>query len=249
MVPTLTLSNPGVQTFYDGDAVNLSLTAHVSGDHGLSYSVTNLPPGLVLSNGGLQGGTGIVTISGILSSTADKGGPYSVTVTATDTNTFTQVNQTFTWKISQPTLTVTQPKDQINCDGDTLSLQVAVGENASHTLTYNETGLPTGLSINTSTGVISGTVGSSDPLQGYSVTVTATDGAASLVASKTFSWTLVPIEAVLSDPGDQYNYDGDTVNLTVAAKTSYATAGIFSFNVVIERPKPATSGALKTSHF
>ena len=85
-MPTLTLSNPGTQTFYDGDAVNLSLTAHVSSNHGLSYSDINLPPGLVLTNGGLQGGTGTLTISGTLSSTADQGGPYSVTVTATDTN-------------------------------------------------------------------------------------------------------------------------------------------------------------------
>ena len=229
MVPTLTLSNPGTQTFFDGDAVNLSLTAQVSGNHGLSYSETNLPSGLSLSNGGQQGGMGHAVISGTISSNADQGGPYSVTVTATDTNTFTQVNQTFTWNIHQPTLTLTQPEDQTNCDGDTVSLHLGASDSANHALTYSESGLPAGLSINQTSGIISGNIGSNDALQSYSVTVTASDAAAHLTASKTFNWNLVPIEAVLSNPGDQFNYDDDTVNLTIVAKTSYANAGIFIF--------------------
>ncbi len=229
MVPSITLTNPGTQTSYDGDAINLSLTARNSALHTLSYSEANLPAGLSVSAGTFSGGVGSAIISGTISSNADQGGPYSVTITATDTTTLTQGGQSFTWKIIQPTLTLTQPKDQTNCDGDTVSLPVAASENASHTLTYSESGLPMGLSINQSTGVISGTVGSNDELQGYSVTVTATDGAASLVASKTFNWTLVPIEAVLSNPGDQLNYDGDAVNLTIVAETSYASAGIFTF--------------------
>ncbi len=231
MVPSITLTNPGTQTSYDGDAINLSLTSRNSASNAMSYSETNLPPGLSVGAGSYSAGTGHAIISGTISSNADQGGPYSVTITATDTTTLTQGGQSFTWKIIQPTLTLTQPKDQTNCDGDTVSLPVAASENASHTLTYTESGLPTGLSINQSTGFISGTIGSNDVLQGYSVTVTANDGAAGLTASKTFNWTLVPIEAVLSNPGDQSNYDGDPVSLTIAAKTTYASAGVFTFSI------------------
>jgi hypothetical protein len=230
VVPTLTLSNPGTQNFFDGDSVNLSLTAQNSYVHSLSYSGTNLPADLAVSNGGQQGGTGHAVISGTLSSTADQGGPFSVTVTATDTVNNAQVSQTFTLKVARPTLTLTQPNDQTNCDGDTVSLHVAASDNAQHTLTYSVTGLPAGPSINATTGLISGPINSNDALQNYSVTVTATDSAAHLTASKTFNWTLVAIEAVLSNPGDQFNYDGDAVNLTIVAKTSYASAGIFSFS-------------------
>jgi hypothetical protein len=229
VVPTLTLSNPGTLTGYDGDSVNLSLTAQDSYVYSLSYSATNLPAGLSVSNGSQLGGTGHAILSGTLPSNADQGGPYSVTITATDTVNEAQVSQTFTLKVIRPTLTLTQPEDQTNCDGDTVSLHVAASENASHTLTYSESGLPTGLGINQSTGVIFGTVGSDDLLQNYSVTVTATDSAASLSASKTFTWTLVSIEAVLSNPGDQSNFDGDTVSLLVVAHTSYASAGTFIF--------------------
>ena len=231
MVPSITLTNPGTQTSYDGDAINLSLTSRNSASNAMSYSETNLPPGLSVGAGSYSAGTGHAIISGTISSNADQGEPYSVTITATDTTTLTQGGQSFTWKVIQPTLTLTQPKDQINCDTDTVSLKIAASENASHTLTYSASGLPTGLSINTSTGIISGTVGSNDSLQGYSVTVTATDSAAGLTASKTFNWTLVAIEAVLSNPGDQSNFDGDPVSLTIAAKTTYASAGIFTFSV------------------
>ncbi len=236
MVPSITLTNPGTQTSYDGDAINLSLTSRNSASHAMSYFETNLPPGLSVGAGSYSAGTGHAIISGTISSNADQGGPYSVTITATDTTTLTQGGQSFTWKIIQPTLTLTQPEDQINCDGDTVSLKLAASENASHTLTYSESGLPTGLSINPSTGVISGSIGSNDSLQGYSATVTTTDPAASLVASKTFNWTLVPIKAVLSNPDDQFNTDGDTVNLTVVAETSYATAGVFNFGLTGQPP-------------
>jgi hypothetical protein len=229
VVPTFTLSNPGTQLGYDGDAVNMSLTAHNSSLHTLSYSATNLPAGLSVSAGTFSNGVGSAIISGTIASNADAPNPFSVTITATDTNTNATVSQTFSWHVLPTTVTLTQPNDQINCDGDVVSLHLSASDNAHHALTYAESGLPAPLSINANTGIISGTIGSNDTLQAYSVTVTATDGAAGVSASKTFNWTLVAIEAVLSNPGDQSNSDGDTVSLTIVAKTSYASAGIFTF--------------------
>ncbi|MEV4558166.1 putative Ig domain-containing protein, partial [Kitasatospora sp. NPDC049285] len=85
------------------------------------------------------------------------------------------------------TVTVTNPGGQSGTVGTAASLQVSASDSASgQTLTYSATGLPAGLSINSSTGLISGTPTAAGT---SSVTVTATDttGAA---GSATFSWTV-----------------------------------------------------------
>ncbi|SOB85833.1 serine protease [Streptomyces sp. 1331.2] len=84
------------------------------------------------------------------------------------------------------TVTVTNPGNQSGTVGTAASLQIAATDSASgQTLTYSATGLPAGLSINSSTGLISGTPTAAGTT---SVTVTATDttGAA---GSTSFSWT------------------------------------------------------------
>ncbi|WP_083976157.1 putative Ig domain-containing protein [Kitasatospora azatica] len=84
------------------------------------------------------------------------------------------------------TVTVTNPGTQSGTVGTAASLQISASDSASgQTLTYSATGLPAGLSINSS-GLISGTPTTAGT---SSVTVTATDttGAA---GSTTFSWTV-----------------------------------------------------------
>jgi hypothetical protein len=85
------------------------------------------------------------------------------------------------------TVTVTNPGSQTGTVGTAASLQVNASDSASgQTLTYSATGLPAGLSINSSTGLISGTpttAGTSD------VTVTATDTTGAS-GSTSFSWTI-----------------------------------------------------------
>ncbi|GAA2744090.1 putative Ig domain-containing protein [Kitasatospora cinereorecta] len=85
------------------------------------------------------------------------------------------------------TVTVTNPGSQSGKVGTAVSLQVSASDSASgQTLTYSATGLPAGLSINASTGLISGTptaVGTS------SVTVTAKD-TTNASGSASFSWTV-----------------------------------------------------------
>ena len=84
------------------------------------------------------------------------------------------------------TVTVTSPGNQTGTVGTAASLQIGASDSASgQTLTYSATGLPAGLSINSSTGLITGTpttVGSS------SVTVTATDTTGAS-GTATFTWT------------------------------------------------------------
>ncbi len=87
------------------------------------------------------------------------------------------------------------------------------------TLTYSATGLPAGLSINTTTGVITGTIDRSASQAGaggvYSVVVTARD-AGNLTATQTFSWTVTnPPPVAVNDTALVVNEDtaGTTVNV------------------------------------
>ncbi|QMU77100.1 family 16 glycosylhydrolase [Streptacidiphilus sp. PB12-B1b] len=88
---------------------------------------------------------------------------------------------------SGDTVTVTGPGNQTSTAGTAASLQVHASDSASgQTVTYSATGLPAGLSINSSTGLISGTPttpGSS------TVTVTATDRTGAS-GSASFGWTV-----------------------------------------------------------
>jgi subtilase family serine protease len=85
------------------------------------------------------------------------------------------------------TVTVTSPGNQTSTVGTAVSLQIKASDSASgQTLTYSATGLPAGLSINSSSGLISGTpttAGSS------SVTVTAKDTTGAS-GSASFAWTV-----------------------------------------------------------
>jgi hypothetical protein len=85
------------------------------------------------------------------------------------------------------TVTVTNPGNQTSTVGTAASVQIHAADSASgQTLTYSATGLPAGLSINSSTGLISGTptaAGSSN------VTVTVKDGTGASGATS-FTWTV-----------------------------------------------------------
>ncbi|MYS22710.1 hypothetical protein GTW78_21655 [Streptomyces sp. SID4948] len=85
------------------------------------------------------------------------------------------------------TVTVTGPGNQSTVVGTAVSLQVHASDSASgQTLTYSASGLPAGLSINASTGLISGTPSTTGT---SNVTVTATDSTGAS-GSASFSWTV-----------------------------------------------------------
>lgn len=84
---------------------------------------------------------------------------------------------------------VTHPGDQTSTVGTSVSLQIQASDPQGDTLSYSATGLPAGLSINSSTGLISGapsTAGTS------SVTVTASDPGGD-AGSAAFRWTVNPV--------------------------------------------------------
>ncbi|CAK7284237.1 putative Ig domain-containing protein [Streptomyces misionensis] len=84
------------------------------------------------------------------------------------------------------TVSVTNPGSQSTTTGSSVSLQIKASDSAGAALTYSASGLPTGLSISSSTGVISGTASTAGT---YQVTVTATDSTGA-TGSTSFTWTV-----------------------------------------------------------
>jgi len=102
------------------------------------------------------------------------------------------------------TVTVTNPGNQTSTVGTAVSLQITATDSASgQTLTYSATGLPAGLSINSSTGLITGTPTTAGS---NSVTVTAKDTTGAS-GSASFTWTINPsssgctAQQLLGNPG------------------------------------------------
>jgi Zn-dependent metalloprotease len=83
-------------------------------------------------------------------------------------------------------VTVTNPGSRTATVGTAVSLQISASSTNGGSLTYAATGLPTGLSISSSTGLISGTASTAGT---YSTTVTATDSTGA-TGSASFTWTV-----------------------------------------------------------
>jgi cyclophilin family peptidyl-prolyl cis-trans isomerase len=180
VVPPVTVTNPQPQTNLDGDTVNLPIKATDNTGGTLTYAATGLPPGLSINTT-----TGV--ISGKLTTTAHTGSPYTVVVTATNQSN-NNASQTFTWTVN-PVVSITTIPTQTSAEGDLIHLQVTAQDANKLTLTYSASNLPTGLSIDPGTGLISGTIASGASAHSpFTVTLTVSDGTA--LANQNFSWNV-----------------------------------------------------------
>ncbi|MFR9798708.1 putative Ig domain-containing protein [Streptomyces sp. MS06] len=129
------------------------------------------------------------------------------------------------------TVSVTNPGSQSTTAGSSVSLQINATDSAGASLDYSASGLPTGLSINSSTGLISGTASTAGT---YQVTVTATDSTGAS-GSTSFTWTVsssggCTSSQLLSDPGFESGGSGWS-----------ATSGV----ITTSSGEPARSGSYK----
>ena len=193
------LDVPGNDAFVHGDQLSLSI-------------VSGPANGQVVVNP--NGSPGYATISytpnsyfsGNDSFVYEVSDGYGNTATATVTVTVNAVNYAF----------INVPPDQVNDEGDTVALQLETPNNpGSVPLTFAAVGLPTGLSIDPATGIISGIPLYSDAQSNggqYSVTVSATGPGQGDSDSETFNWSInatnriVPIDDQASEAGQTVNF-------------------------------------------
>ncbi|MFB6287127.1 MAG: Ig-like domain-containing protein [Candidatus Bipolaricaulia bacterium] len=170
---------------------------------------------------------GTVTDNGDGTFTYDPNGQFETLAqgeTATDSFGYTVVDGNGGTDTATVTVTIsgandapssTSIADQTNADGDSVSLDVSANfsdVDGSDTLSYSASGLPSGLSIDASTGVVSGTLASSASQNSpYSVTITADDGNGGS-ASSSFAWTVTNPAPTASD--DSASTDEDTAITT-----------------------------------
>jgi hypothetical protein len=210
-----TVTAPAAQTSAEGAAVSLQVQASSPNHYALTYDALNLPVGLSINPS-----TGLISGTVDYAAAEDFGGSYSPTVTVSDGHGGS-ASTTFSWTVSDtrrpPVLTT--PGNQTGAAGQTVSLQVSATDADGNPLIYFATGLPSGLSIDTDTGLISGSI---DPSAAsptpYSVTLSVDDGSGNPVTG-TFSWsvTAANLAPQLTSPGNQTNAAGDAVSQPLTA--------------------------------
>src|SRR6185369_4176744 len=139
----------------DAEGALISLSASATDPNGdtLTYAATGLPGGLSIDSA-----TGL--ISGTIDLAAAAGSPYAVSITVRD-GPSVDATDTFSWTVTntnQPPVFVSDLTDQNASEADSINLDADATDADGDTLTYSASGLPAGLTINGSTGVISGTL-------------------------------------------------------------------------------------------
>jgi hypothetical protein len=166
----------------------------------VTFSVTGLPPGLTFNPTTRQ-------IVGSIALGAGQSGPYPVVVHATDGIQFT--NYAFSLPVTG--ITLNTPPIAANHHGDNVIRTISASTASGAAVVFSAEGLPAGLSIHPTTGVITGTpTNLTDDLVTYPTIIRATQGTD--VLTKSFSWTILPVGATntiaLYGPGNQYHVEG-----------------------------------------
>jgi hypothetical protein len=208
----------GDQNFDQGVDPNLDVGAafgDIDGDT-LTYSATGLPASLTVDTD-----SGIM--SGILTNDDVLAGPgYSVVITADDG--VGSVDDSFTLTVDNvnDAPTVIAPTGDQNYDQDTdpnLDTSLAFEDIDGDTLTYSATGLPASLTLDTDSGLLTGTLTNDDVIAGpdFSIVITADEGNGNgngngESVDDAFTLTVNDVNdapTVIAATGDQ-NFDQDT---------------------------------------
>jgi len=133
-------------------AITSALTATATTGTAFSYTITGSNTPTSYNATGLPAGLSINTSTGVISGTPTTVATTNITISATNANG--TGSNTLVLTVNPPAPVITSPITAVDSIGYAFSYTIT----ASNTPTsYNATGLPAGLSINTSTGVISGT--------------------------------------------------------------------------------------------
>ncbi|KOY84389.1 hypothetical protein AD998_21225 [bacterium 336/3] len=214
--PNLTFNNTSVSNGVVG--TSFSLDASVAGNtQPLMYSITpSLPAGLSLdTNTGLISGTPVISSPNT-----------TYTATASQNNGACSVSQTYIFAINCPPLIFTNTSASTVIVGVNYNLDVSVTGN-TQPLTYSIIpSLPSGLSLDTNTGLISGTPTTSTPNTTYTVTASQNSGACSISQTYTFAVNCPPLTFV--NPNTNFGIVGVSysLNASVVGNTQPLTYSI-----------------------
>ena len=204
-VATPVITSATTATGQVGVAFSYQITASNSPT---SYSASNLPAGLSVN-----------TSTGAISGTPTAGGTSSVTIGATNAGGPGTATLSLTVTIAPPV--ITSPTTATGQVGTAFSYQTTATNNPT---SYSASGLPGGLSVSASTGVISGTpiaTGTS------SVTIGAINAGGTGTATLTLTVSLATQAAVTSAGGSAVS-----PNTFTAVASGGSGAGAYSFQLV-----------------
>ncbi len=192
VVAAPTISTPGTQTSTLGVAITALQINSVCPNTTCTYTSSPLPTGLTITTAGL--------VSGIPTAP----GATAVTVTVTDSAGVRATTGSFTWNVVAAAPTITAPANQVSTVNKAIvALQITAncpnGPCKNYTITSPPV-LPAGLSINATTGLITGTPSAVANTTG--IRVSATDNAGTATPTVTFAWNVVAAPTI-STPGTQ----------------------------------------------
>jgi len=182
--PALSVTITSLGNGTTGVAYSQTLTA-TGGTPPYSWNATGLPPGLTLNNS-----------TGVVSGTPTSTGSFSVTISVADSSSpKLTAQQTLTLTISLPKLTLTTTSLGNGALGVAYS-QTLTATGGASPYSWSATGLPAGLTLNVSTGVVSGTPTSAGS---FPITVTVTDSSnPALTAQLTLTLTIIQPKLTLN---------------------------------------------------
>ncbi len=227
--PYISVDSIADQTKVEGNVISLAVTATDAGSFSMTYTVSGLPSGL-----SINASTGL--ISGTINSGDAVSAPNSVTITVADVTYSSTAS--FNWSLTPASApaapTVGSVALQCNQTGEEVSLQVTATDAASYTLTYSASNLPDGVTIDSTAGLISGTVAddaaSTTP---YEVTVTVQDGVEE-TTSRSFALLVnpSPVQVSLSTIAPVEGEDTGTVTLgTITTPDQNSQPGDFDVQI------------------
>ena len=208
------LTTPGTQTSPVGNAVTFAV-AETGGTAPLTWAASG-----AWGSSGLPAGLALNASTGAITGSPTTTGTHPVTITVTDA-VGTSATATFTWTvIPRPTITAPIATTSVStAQGGAASFQAAA-TGGTGVLTWSAVNLPTGVTINAQTGLISGTASGGTRFL-PTVTVTDANGAAHAVS---FEWKVTSTTALrVTAPADRSSDKAGTaltVNATAAGGTT-----------------------------
>ena len=196
----------------EGDEISLFVNA-TGGTGELSYLAEGLPEGINIDQ--ITG-----EILGTVSTGAYQGGnngSYSVTIIVED-NEGEKDEMIFLWNINPTSLTLASVSNQVNNEGDLVSVQLTTN-GGDGIYSYQASGLPDGIIIDEVNGLISGTIadGAASAIENglYNISIIVNDGLGNSTETS-FNWKVNSLFSNFTPSITQQE------NISISASSSYA---------------------------